>query len=45
MELKTYRGAFVDIPCQIAMTAHAVRWRVQAWNPWLGTCIRRLDAF
>jgi hypothetical protein len=44
MEFRTFRHAFVDIPCQIVRTARSVRWRVQAWNPWLGPFFRLLDA-
>jgi hypothetical protein len=44
MEFATFRQAFIDIPCQIVKTARTVRWRVQAWNPWLGVFFRLLDA-
>jgi len=44
MEFRTFRQAFIDIPCQIVRGARAVRWRVQAWNPWLGPFFRLLDA-
>jgi len=44
MEFRTFRTAFIDIPCQIARTARSVRWRVLAWNPWLGAFFRLLDA-
>ena len=44
MEFRTFRAALVDIPCQIVKTARRVRWRVQAWNPWLGVFFRLLDA-
>ena len=44
MEFPTFRAAFIDIPCQIVRTARTVRWRVQAWNPWLGCFFRLLDA-
>ncbi len=44
MEFRTFRQAFIDIPCQIVRTARSVRWRVQAWNPWLGSFFRLLDA-
>ena len=44
MEFRTFRAAFVDIPCQIVKGARGVRWRVQAWNPWLGLFFRLLDA-
>jgi hypothetical protein len=44
MEFATFRQAFIDIPCQIVKRARRVRWRVQAWNPWLGVFFRLLDA-
>jgi hypothetical protein len=44
MEFRTFRVAFIDIPCQIVKTARRLRWRVQAWNPWLPVFFRLLDA-
>jgi len=44
MEFATFQTAFIDIPCQIARTVRSVRWRVLAWNPWLGALFRLLDA-
>lgn len=44
MEFRSFRQAFIDVPCQIVKGARAVRWRVQAWNPWLGAFFRLLDA-
>jgi hypothetical protein len=44
MEFRTFRRAFIDIPCQIVLGARQVRWRVLAWNPWLATFFRLLDA-
>lgn len=44
MEFRTFRRAFIDIPCQIVTTARSVRWRVQAWNPTLPIFFRLLDA-
>jgi hypothetical protein len=44
MEFRTFRGAFIDIACQIIRGARQVRWRVLAWNPWLGAFFRLLDA-
>ncbi len=43
MEFKTFRQAFIDIPCQIVRTARTVRWRVLAWNPWQRVFFRLLD--
>ena len=44
MEFRTFRQVLIDIPCQVVKTARSVRWRVQAWNPWLGAFFRLLDA-
>jgi hypothetical protein len=44
MEFHTFRTAFIDIPCQIVKGARGVRWRVLAWNPWLGAFFRLFDA-
>ncbi|MCL4422272.1 MAG: hypothetical protein M1115_03740 [Actinobacteria bacterium] len=44
MEFATFRRAFIDIPVQIVTGGRQVRWRVLAWNPWLGVFFRLLDA-
>ena len=44
MEFRTFRQAFIDIPCQIVKTARTVRWRILTWNPWLGAFFRLLHA-
>ena len=44
MEFRTFRGAMIDIPCQIVQTSRSVRWRIQAWNPWLSAFLRLFDA-
>jgi len=44
MDFRTFLQAFIEIPCQIVRGARQVRWRVQAWNPWLGVFFRLLDA-
>jgi Transposase DDE domain group 1 len=44
MEFRTFRHAFINIPCQIVKTARTVRWRIQAWNPTLRVFFRLLDA-
>ena len=44
MEFRTFRHAFIDIPCQIVRTARSVRWRLLAWNPSLGVLFRLTDA-
>ena len=43
MEFRTFRQAFIDIPCQIVKGARIIRWRILAWNPWLRVFFR-LDA-
>ena len=44
MEFRTFRAALIDIPCQIVKTARYIRWRIQAWNPWLAIFFGLLDA-
>jgi Transposase DDE domain group 1 len=44
MDFRTFLQVFIEIPCQIVKTARRVRWRVLAWNPWLGAFFRLLDA-
>ncbi len=44
MEFRSFRAAFIDIPCQIVKGARHVRWRIQAWNPSLHVFFRLLDA-
>jgi hypothetical protein len=43
MEFRSFRRAFIDIPCQIVLGARQVRWRVLAWNPWLPAFFRLVD--
>jgi hypothetical protein len=44
MEFRTFRQAFIQIPCQIITTGRRVRWRVLAYNQWLGAFFRLIDA-
>ena len=44
MEFRTFLQIFIEIPCQIVVGARQIRWRVLAWNPWLGAFFRLLDA-
>jgi hypothetical protein len=44
MDFRTFLQAFIAVPCQVVKGARQVRWRVQAWNPWLGPFFRLLDA-
>lgn len=43
MEFRTFRQAFIDIPCQIVRTARQIRWRVLAYNPWTPAFFRLAD--
>src|SRR5450631_777559 len=43
MEFRTYRQAFIEIPAQIITTGRQVRWRILAYNPWLGAFFRLVD--
>jgi len=44
MEFHTFLAAFVAIPAQIVKTGRRVRWRILAYNPWLGAFFRLVDA-
>ena len=44
MEFRTFLQAFIEVPCQVVRGARQVRWRVLAWNPWLGAFFRLADA-
>ena len=44
MEFRTFLAAFINIPCQVVRTGRQVRWRVLAYNPWLGALFRLADA-
>ena len=44
MDFRTFLAAFVDVPCQVVKGARQVRWRILAWNPWLGAFFRLLNA-
>lgn len=44
MEFHTFLQAFINIPAQIVTTGRRVRWRILAYNPWLGAFFRLLDA-
>ncbi|MGO9957500.1 MAG: IS1380 family transposase [Solirubrobacteraceae bacterium] len=43
MEFRTFRQAFIEIPAQIIRAGRQVRWRVLAYNPWLGAFFRLVD--
>ncbi len=36
MDFATFLQVFIEIPCQVVKGARQVRWRIQAWNEWLG---------
>jgi hypothetical protein len=44
MEFRTFRTAFIEIPAQIITTGRRVRWRILAYNQWLGAFFRLIDA-
>jgi hypothetical protein len=44
MDFRTFLAAFIEIPCQITTTGRRVRWRVLAYNQWLGAFFRLIDA-
>ena len=44
MEFRTFLQCFIEIPAQIVITGRRVRWRILAYNPWLGVFFRLLDA-
>lgn len=44
MEFRTFRQAFIDIPCQIVTGGRQVRWRVLTWNPSLEVLFRLVNA-
>jgi hypothetical protein len=43
MEFRTFLAAFIEIPAQILTTGRRVRWRILAYNPWLGAFFRLID--
>jgi Transposase DDE domain group 1 len=43
MEFHTFRQAFIQIPAQIITTGRRVRWRILAYNQWLGAFFRLID--
>jgi hypothetical protein len=44
MDFRTFLAAFIEIPCQVVKGARQARWRILAWNAWLGAFFRLLDA-
>jgi len=44
MEFRTFRAAFVNIPCQILRTARRLVYRLLAWNSWQHVFFRFVDS-
>jgi hypothetical protein len=44
IDFRTFLQAFIQIPSQIVTTGRRVRWRVLAYNQWLGAFFRLIDA-
>ena len=44
MEFKTFRNAFIQLPCQIVRTARKVVYRLLGWNRWLSILLREWNA-
>jgi len=42
MEFKTFRNAFIQIPCQIVKTGRKIVYRLLSWNRWLVVLFRGL---
>lgn len=40
MEFKSFRNAFMALPCQIVRTSRRIFYRVVSWNPWLRAFFR-----
>jgi DDE family transposase len=43
MDFRTFLQAFIEIPAQIITTGRRVRWRILAYNQWLGAFFRLID--
>ena len=44
MDFRTFRGAFINIPCQILHSGRRLIYRLLAWNPWQYLFLRFVDA-
>ena len=44
MEFKTFRNAFLLVPCQIVRTGRKVVYRLLGWNRWLSVLLRGWNA-
>jgi hypothetical protein len=43
LEFKTFRQAFIDLPCQIICTGRRLVYRLLGWNPYLPIFFRLVD--
>jgi len=43
MEFKSFRNAFINMPCQIIRTARRIVYRLISWNPWQRVFLRGVD--
>jgi hypothetical protein len=43
LEFKTFRQAFIDLPCQIIRTGRRLVYRLLAWNPYMPIFFRLVD--
>ena len=43
MEFKTFRNAFMRLPCQIVRSGRRLIYRLLSWNPWQAVLFRWLD--
>jgi Transposase DDE domain group 1 len=43
MEFKTFRAAFIEMPCQIVRGGRRLIYRLLSWNPWQGVFLRLVE--
>lgn len=43
MEFKSFRNAFISMPCQIIRSGRRIVYRLLSWNPWQRVFLRGLD--
>jgi len=43
MEFRTFRNAFVRVPCQVVRTGRRLLFRLLSWNPWQHVLLRATD--
>jgi len=44
MEFKTFRNAFLRLPCQVVRTGRRIVYRLLSWNAWQHVFLRAVDA-